>query len=65
MCLACPPVPGGLPWQLLQESVAVGDQVAVPWQELAQLRFVAFQPALDARSRVPLRCVAALAVVEL
>ena len=54
-----------MPWQLAQDSVAVGDQVPVPWQELAQLRLVAFQPMLASNSLIPFRWVAAFAVVEL
>jgi hypothetical protein len=54
-----------VPWQLVQDRVAVGDQVAVPWQELAQLVLVAFHPMLASVSRIPLRWVAALTLVAL
>lgn len=54
-----------MPWQLLQASVAVGDQTPVPWHELEQLRFAMFQPTLVISSRVPLLCVGAFTVVEL
>jgi hypothetical protein len=56
-------VPGGIPWQLVQESVAVGDQVPVPWQEFAQVWVAPFQPMLASISLMPLRWVAAFTVV--
>ena len=41
-------------------------QDSFPWQELVQLRLVAFQPMLlSARFLTPLLCVAAFTVVEL
>ena len=48
---------GGLPWQLLQESVAVVDHVPDPWQAFAQDWLVAFQPTEAITSFTPLRCV--------
>ena len=41
-----------------------GYQDSLPWQELAQLRFFAFQPLLASRSLIPLLCVAEFTVVE-
>jgi len=47
-------------------GVARNYQVSLPWQELAQLRAVAFQPMLAAASSLtPFRCVAAFTVDEL
>jgi len=37
----------------------------LPWQELAQLRLVAFQPLLASTSLIPLLCEAEFTVVEL
>lgn len=65
LCLAWPPVAGGLPWQLVQVNVAVGDQGVLPWHELAQDWVPAFQPMAGTVSRCPLRCVAEFTVVAL
>jgi len=40
-------------------------QECLPWQELAQLRLVAFQPMLASSSLIPLLCVTGFTVVEL
>jgi hypothetical protein len=65
LCLSWRPVFGGTPWQLVQDSVAVGDHDPVPWQELAQLVLVAFQPMAARISLRPFLCVAALTLVAL
>jgi hypothetical protein len=46
-------------------GVALPPQLSVPWQELEQLREVAFQPMVLAMFSVPLACVAVFTVVEL
>ena len=46
-------------------SVPVGYHVCVPWQELEQVRVVAFQPMVEVRFTVPLSWVVALTVVLL
>jgi hypothetical protein len=62
-CLACPPVAGGMPWQLVQVNVAVGDHGMLPWHEFAQDCVPALQPMLVTVSLMPLRCVAAFTVL--
>ena len=57
-CSRCSPEAGGTPWQLVQDSVAVADQVPEPWQAFAHVWFVAFQPTVAITSFTPLRWVA-------
>jgi hypothetical protein len=42
-----------------------GYQDLLPWQELVQVRFDAFQPMLATRFLIPLLCVAGFTVLEL
>jgi hypothetical protein len=67
--VACAPVAGGTPWQVVHEVVGgvvpppVPPQLSLPWQEFEQLRRDAFQPEVDARLTAPFWWVAVFTVV--